>query len=418
MKITVFGAGIIGVTTAYYLHKQGHEVTVLERNESSGLECSFANGGQLSYSHAEPWATPASLKKVPKWLFSSDSPLVMHPSLDPHMWSWAISFFKHCKNEIKDASTKNTLRLALHSRDCFAEIIKETGIEFSYLQKGTLHIFRDNESLAANITQAEFQKKLGCPFQLLNSRAACEQIEPALKHSPLPIVGGIFFPIDATGDVYQFTHNLTKYLEARGVQFLYGRNVLHVLSEGDEISAVMTETGRLESDAFVVSMGAASPILLRKIGINAPIYPMKGYSISVEITDSEKAPTVGLTDQFNKIVYSRLGNIMRVAGTAEFAGYNNNIDPERINTLKRMVMQCFPDAGPLGNTVKEWACLRPSTPEGTPILGNTHYKNLFLNTGHGTLGWTLSCGSADIVANIISGKPQKVDLTGLTLAKY
>ncbi len=223
--------------------------------------------------------------------------------------------------------------------------------------------------------------------------------------------------MDASGDVNAFAVKLANYLHGKGVKFLYGKNAINILSEDDQITAIMTEDGRIESDAFVIASGAASPLLLRKIGINVPIYPMKGYSISIDIENSDKAPTVSLTDQYNKIVYSRLGTVLRVAGTAEFAGYDHSIDPERIATLKRMVSQCFPDAGHM-ETAKEWSCLRPSTPEGTPILGKTAYKNLFLNTGHGTLGWTLSCGSASIVADIIDGKSSEIDLTGLTLGKY
>lgn len=417
MKVTVLGAGIIGVTTAYYLNKLGHEVTVIDRNHTIASECSFANGGQLSYSHAEPWATPASLLKIPKWLVTSDSPLVFHPSTDPDMWRWAISFLKNCTNARKEASTRHTMRLALHSKECFAEIIQDTGIEFSYLQKGTVHIFRDDKSLAASIEQAKFQKTLGCDYEILHTRADCEKIEPSFKYSPIPIVGGLFFPMDATGDVNLFSINLSKYLEGKGVQFIHGKDAINILSEDHEVTAIMTKDGRVEADAFVISSGAASPLLLRKIGINVPIYPMKGYSLSIDIENPEKAPTTSVTDQYNKIVYSRLGNVLRVAGTAEFAGYNDIIDPNRIATLKRMVMQCFPEAGHL-DVARPWACLRPSTPEGTPILGKTNYKNLFLNTGHGTLGWTLSSGSASIVANLVSGQSSQIDLTGLTLGKY
>jgi len=417
MKIIVLGSGIIGVTTAYYLNKLGFDVTVIDRNKQSAQECSFANGGQLSYSHAEPWATPAALRKIPKWLVTKDSPLVFHPSRDPHMWKWALQFLARCTNIKKEQATLDTLNLALHSRDCFAEVIKDTGIEFSYLDKGTLHTFRDKKSLAANIAQAEFQKQLGCDYEILHTRKDCEKIEPALKYAPAKIIGGIFFLMDASGDVNEFTINMTKYLQAKGVEFIFGQNITEILTDGDKVTGVKTDSASYEADNFVVSLGAATPILLRKIGVHVPIYPMKGYSLSIEIEDSKKAPTVSITDQHNKIVYSRLGNILRIAGTAEFDGYNDAVSTNRIGTLKRMVSQLFPECGDI-DSGKEWACLRPSTPEGTPIIGKTKYKNLYMNTGHGTLGWTLSCGSANIISAIISGKTAEVDPKVLSLAKY
>lgn len=417
MKITILGAGVIGVTTAYYLHKLGYEVTVIERNDVSAAECSFANGGQLSYSHAEPWATPSALRKIPKWLFSKDSPLVFHPSLDMAMWKWAVSFLKHCNDEKKEASTKHTLRLAMHSRECFAGIKGDTDIEFSYLDTGTVHTFRDEKSLAANIEQAEFQSKLGCDYEVLHTRADCEKKEPALKHAPADIIGGLYFPMDATGDVNEFTVNLSKYLKDKSVKFIYGESVKDILTDDNKITGFVTDKNTYKADNFVVSAGAASPLLLRKIGVNVPIYPMKGYSLSINIDDMSKAPIAGITDQYNKIVYTRLKNVLRVAGTAEFAGYDNSVVTSRIATLKKMVKELFPNAGDI-ESGRQWACLRPSTPEGTPILGKTSYENLYLNTGHGTLGWTLSCGSAKIVADIISGNKAEIDLTGLTLAKY
>ncbi len=417
MKIIILGAGVIGVTTAYYLNKLGHDVTVIERNEKCASECSFANGGQLSYSHAEPWATPASLRKIPKWLLDKNSPLVFHPSLDPFMWKWALKFLGRCTNKHKEEATIHTLRLALHSKNCLAELLSDTLLDFSYLEKGTLHTFRNAESLNANIAQAEFQKKLGCEYQILHSRADCEKIEPALQYAPAEIIGGIYFPMDATGNVHQFSTNLTLFLQSKGVQFIYGQKIQKILLENDKVTDIITDNGKYSADAFVMSLGASSRLLLKDININVPIYPMKGYSISIDIKNHSKTPVIGITDQHNKIVYSKLGNILRVAGTAEFNGYNDSVSKTRIDTMKKMVGELFPESGDI-DTVTQWACLRPSTPEGTPIIGKTKYPNLYLNTGHGTLGWTLACGSASIVANIISGLDPQIDLTGLSLAKY
>lgn len=418
MKVTILGAGVIGVTTAYYLNKLGHDVTVIERNAESAAECSFANGGQLSYSHAEPWATPAALRKIPKWLVSKNSPLVFRPSLDLNMWKWVVSFLGNCQDDIKAESTKHTLRLAMYSRECFGEIIKDTGVEFSYLNTGTVHTFRDEKSLAANISQAEFQKEFGCDYEILSNRQQCEQKEPALKHAPASIIGGLYFPMDASGDINEFTINLSKMLQEKGVKFIYGESVTEILTEGNIITALKTGNGgNYIADKFIVSAGAASPLLLNKIGVMVPIYPMKGYSLSIDIEDADKAPLVCVTDQYNKIVYTRLKKVLRVAGTAEFAGYNSAVHPGRISTLKRMIGELFPKAGRV-EVGRQWACLRPSTPKGTPLLGETGYRNLYLNTGHGTLGWTLSCGSAKIVADIVNGSKVDFDLTGLTLVKY
>jgi D-amino-acid dehydrogenase len=408
MKILVLGSGIIGVTTAYQLAKSGHEVSVIERNSQSAAECSFANGGQLSYAHVEPWASPALLPKIPKWLVQKNSPLVFNPSADMRMWAWAMKFLACCNSSQAEVSTRKMMLLSLYSKQVFAEIESETGIQYSKISKGTLHTFKDEKLLNANIRQAKFQKELGCDYEVLTSRAACEEKEPALKYSPTNIIGGLYFPCDETGDVREFAVNLAKISADKGVKFHYGTSVVEILTNGDKITGVKTDKGLFTADKYVVCMGAASPLLFNKIGVKMPIYPMKGYSISIDIKNSDKAPTLGITDQSNKIVFSRLGNIMRVAGTAEFAGYNDSIKKSRIDTLKRMTKESFPDAGDIDHA-NEWACLRPSTPDGCPLIGGTKYGNLFLNTGHGTLGWTLSCGSAKLIAHVIDGKKTDIE---------
>ncbi|MCE3232888.1 MAG: Glycine/D-amino acid oxidase [Rickettsiaceae bacterium] len=417
MKILVLGSGVIGVTTAYQLAKRGHEVEVVDRGRASASECSFANGGQLSYAHVEPWATPGLLPKIPKWLLDKNSPLVFNIRADYAMWSWAMKFLACCTSAKAYESTINMMRLALYSKQCFAEIEAETNISYSKISKGTLHTFRNQALMDFNIQQADFQKTLGCDFKVLMSRSACEEIEPALKYSQTNIIGGLYFPIDATGDVCEFSINLATIIKEKGVKFHYGTKISNILVDGDKIVGVKTDKGVLTADKYVVCLGAATPLLLKPIGINLPIYPMKGYSISVKITNSDKAPTVGITDQGNKIVFSRLGDVMRVAGTAEFAGYNDSIKASRIATLKKMAKETFPESGDMDHA-GEWACLRPSTPDGSPIIGKTKFNNLILNTGHGTLGWTLSCGSAKAAADIVEGKNPEIDLTGLNTAKY
>ncbi len=417
MKVLVLGAGVIGVTTAYYLNKKGYDVTVVDRNSQSAAECSFANGGQLSYAHVEPWASPSVLTKIPKWLIKENSPLVFRLRLDPAMWAWALKFLSCCNETQALESAGNMMRLSLFSKESFKELMEDTKISFHHLNRGILHTFRCRKTFDANIEQADFQKKLGCRFEILDSREKCEALEPAIKSSPEGIIGGIYFPDDESGDVNEFTVNLTKVLQSRGVKFEYNTNIQDFNFEGYKIKGVITDKGVLQADKYVVSTGAYSSVLLKKIGINVPIYPMKGYSISIKIKDESKAPKVGITDQGNKIVFSRLGDIIRVAGTAEFAGYDDSVKTNRIKTLKAMVRENFPECGDIDNA-GEWACLRPSTPDGSPIIGETKYNNLFLNTGHGTLGWTLSCGSAKAIANIVHGEEPDVNLKGLNLERY
>lgn len=417
MHVIVMGAGVIGVTTAYYLRKKGYKVTVIERNGESAAECSYANGGQLSYCHAEPWASPDILPKIPYWLLHKNSPLVFRPKADINMWLWGIKFLLCCTKKKAHYTTTNMVRLALHSRSCFKQIDNDEKIEYSKKSTGTLHIFKNEKALKHNITQAKFQKTLGCDFNLLSSREECEKIEPALKYSPAKIVGGIHFPMDETGNVNEFTVNLSKLLQQRGVEFKYNTDIKSIIKDGSKITGIETDKGTLTADKYVMAMGAYSPLMLKKIGINVPIYPLKGYSISIKADNNKYAPNISITDQANKIVYSRLGDIVRVAGTAELAGYSDKIKKKRIKTTKKMAKSLFPLCGDIANA-EPWACLRPSTPDGAPIIGATKYENLYLNTGHGTLGWTLSCGSANIIANIVAGEKPLIDMTGLTIERF
>jgi len=418
MKILILGSGIIGVTTAYYLSARGHEVTVIDRQPGSAEECSYANGGQLSFSHVEPWASPDLFPRVFKWLVKKHSPLVFRPKLDPAMWSWLAKFLSNCNEAKVKETTTNLLRLSLYSKECIHKITNETGLSYAHLTKGTLHIFRNEKNLKAKIEQAAFQKELGCDFELLESREACLKKAPSLTNSPKKIIGGIYFPMDESGDVHEFTVNLAKIAEQKNkAKFIYNTNILKIIKNGGKIDRIETDKGDFTADSYVMSLGAYSPIFLKQVGINVPIYPLKGYSISIPLKNPDAAPKICITDQANKVVYSRLGNTLRVAGTAEFAGYDHTIRNERINTLKRMTRGLFPDSGDIINA-EPWACLRPSTPDSLPILGKSPLSNLFLNTGQGTLGWTLSCGSAKIIGDIIEQKEPDIDLTGLTMERF
>lgn len=407
MKIIILGAGVIGVTSAYYLMRDGHEVTVIDRQSKSASECSFANGGQLSYSHVEPWASPSSLKKIPYWMFSKHSPLVFAPSFDIKMWRWSLSFLRNCTDAKVKETTEKLLKLSLYSKSCFEEIEQLTNIAYNSKRNGIIHVFKDKKMLEENKKQAQFQKEMGCDFEFLSSRQECENIESALKYSPMDIAGGIHFTMDGTGDANEFTSELTKILIKGGVEFLYNTNLKEIELKNNQVSCIKTDKGDFVADCYVAALGVSSPLLLDPIGVKTNIYPMKGYSISVPITNKAATPSVSVTDQENKIVFSRLGDILRVAGTAEFAGYDDSVRKSRIKTIKHMARLSFPDCGDIDNA-KEWAGLRPSTPSGIPVIGASRYNNLFINTGHGTLGWTLSCGSASVISDLIAGRDPKI----------
>jgi len=415
MKIIILGSGLLGVTAAYELGKRGFSVTVLERGAESATETSHANGGQLSYSHAEPWASPNVLPKIPKWMFRDDAPLVLRPRADLQMIKWGLKFLRNCTTSRAEINTVNMLRLGLYSRERLNAIKNETNFNFSHSDKGILHIYGADADLEAGKRQAEFQAKFGGEEKIL-SRDEIFAIEPTLAHTSRAIVGGIHAHHDESGDAQVFCKKLAEIATQKyGVKFEYGINITGIKKEGNKIVAVQTDKGDFVADKYIMSMGSYSSVHLRKMGINVPIYPMKGYSIT--ITANEFCPNVSITDGTYKIVYSRLGDRLRVAGTAEFAGYNDKIREQRIAPIVRAASALIPKAD-WSQEIGKWACLRPSTPDGPPIIGSTPISNLFLNTGHGTLGWTQAAGSATIIADIIEAKPPAILLHGLTLERY
>jgi D-amino-acid dehydrogenase len=334
------------------------------------------------------------------------------------MWSWGIKFLACCNKKKALESSTNMMRLAIYSKEMLKEIEADTDFSYDKGSEGILHIFKSDKDLRNNIEQAKFLKKLGCDYQLLDSRLACEEKEPAFKNSPMNIIGGIHYPMDEKGDIFKFTTQLSDKLQKSGsVEFRYNTDITDINLKNNKIISVSTDKGELEADSYVMCLGVASPIILDKVGIKVPIYPMKGYSISIPIKNYDEAPSIGVTDQSNKIVYSKLGNILRVAGTAEFAGYDDSIQEKRINTLKKMTKELFPNCGDLDNSTS-WSCLRPSTPDGSPIIGRCAINNLYINTGHGTLGWTMSFASSKAISDIIAGKEPAIDLTGLDMRRF
>ena len=415
MKVLVLGSGLLGVTTAYELSRRGHQVTVIDRQPECGAETSYANGGQLSYNHAEPWANPSVLHKLPKWLFRDDAPLVFRPRADWQMMRWGLKFLRNCTTARARVNCVNMLRLGLYSREKMADIRKNSGIEFDWSDKGILHIFGGEKDFDHAKRQDEFQAKFGGEERVL-TRDECLKLEPSLAHTSRTIVGGIHSFQDESGDAYTFCNALAKAAtERHGVKFQQGVAIRNLKLENGNIVAVSTDRGDISADAYVMALGSYSPLYLRPLRIDFPVYPMKGYSITLPAND--RCPQLSLTDGTYKIVYSRLGDRLRVAGTAEFAGHNTSINDKRIAPIVRAAKELFPGAG-WDQEIETWACLRPSTPDGPPIMGHTPYANLFLNTGHGTLGWTQAAGSASIVADVMEGKPPGIVLHGLTMERY
>lgn len=418
MKVTILGAGITGVTAAYVLASRGHEVEVIEREDGAALQTSYSNGSQLSYSHAEPWANPGALIQAIKWLFVEDAPLVLKPRADARMIKWGLQFIANCTNERARINCERMMRIGLYSKEKLTQIRKETNVDFDFGQQGILHVFTKEKSYDAAIKQAEFQESLGCKEHVITKKD-CFDKEPALRHATKDIIGGIYSDIDETGDVHKFTVNLAKYCEDNlGVQFSYGTQILRVNAEHNKITSVTTSRGDVKADAYVMCLGPYTPLLLDPIGVKLPIYPMKGYSVTLPAWDD--APTMSVTDDEKKVVFSRIGDRIRAAGTAEFAGYNTEIREPRIEQILSSVRDLYPaaDTADTMDNIERWACIRPQTPDGPPIVGRTTCSNLYLNTGHGTLGWTQGAGTAYLLADVMEGRETEIKLAGFEMARY
>jgi D-amino-acid dehydrogenase len=413
MKVIVLGAGVIGVASAWYLTRAGHEVTLVDRQPEPGLETSRANGGQISAGHAEPWASPEVLPRILGWLGREDAPLLFRPRADLAQWAWGLRFLRECLPGRFARNTRTLAGLALYSRDCLKALRAGTGIAYDHQAKGILQFCLDQAEFDGVAAHAQAMSRLGIRREV-KTAAECIAIEPALGRSQLPIAGGVFTPEDESGDAHKFTQALAGLAVEQGARFLPGVTIESLESEGDRVVAVRVsgrsgET-RLAADAFVLALGSYSPLLLRPLGIRIPVYPLKGYSITIPLTPgtASLAPVVSLSDEAGKIVISRLGNRLRAAGTAELNGYDGAINPVRCAAIADQVKRLFPGIAD-GVPVDSWAGLRPATPTNAPVIGRTRYQNLYLNTGHGTLGWTLACGSGSAIADIVSGRTPEVD---------
>lgn len=419
MRTLVLGAGVVGVTTAYYLAKAGHQVVVIDRQPGAGLETSFANGGQISASHADPWAGPGTPLKALKWLGREDAPLIVRARFDPALWGWLLRFLGNCTAARNRINTERILRLAVYARDCLAELRADTGITYEEAQRGILHVYSDPREFEQAIPKAKVMSEFGCIREVLDVDG-CVAREPALAESRDKLVGGTFSPDDESGDAHLFTVRLAEICTGMGVQFRYGTQIRRFMAGGDRIMSVATDGGSLtceDYDMFVLALGSYTPLLLKPLGLKLPVYPAKGYSVTIPTGGSDGAPRVAIIDDERKIVYSRLGDRLRVAGTAELTGYDTDLRDERVGSILSAAMDLFPRCGD-ASKAEFWAGLRPTTPDSVPVVGRTPFKNLVLNTGHGTLGWTMCAGSGRVVADVISGRDPDIDLDGLGIERF
>lgn len=393
MKVAVLGAGVIGVAAAWYLRQDGHEVRVLDRREGPGLETSFANGGQISASHALPWAGPGVPLQALKWMLREDAPLLFRLRADPAQWRWGLQFLRECTAERFRENAARLKRLGLYSQAALHKLRQETGIVHDQVERGIL----------------VFHTSAGKSGENWKTPDECVAIEPALAPSRQRLAGGTWYPTDESGDAHKFTVELAKRCVESGVRFEFGVDMKGFSVDSGGIAGMKTATGQLiQADAYVLALGSYSPLFARPLGLHLPVYPLKGYSVTMPVKNPAAAWTVSLSDEAHKLVLSRLRDRLRIAGTAELNGYDTSINKVRCDAIVKRVMDLFPDAGDPSRATF-WAGLRPATPSNLPCVERTKYPNLFLNTGHGTLGWTLACGSGRILADIVSGRRPEID---------
>lgn len=411
MKVLVLGAGVVGTTSAWYLNRAGHQVTVVDRQPVPGNETSFANGGQISVSHAEPWANPHVLPRVIKWLGKEDAPLLWRWRADPAQLAWGLRFLAECLPGRTRRNIAAIVAMSLYSRSCLRALRAELDLHYDHLERGILHFYTNEQEFAAAMQAAKVMREFGLDRETVDVEK-CLEIEPALADARPHLVGGDYTRSDESGDAHKFTRALAEHAKAAGVGFCQNTTVHRSIHAGGKISGVEVEDASgirvLTADAYVVALGSYSPLLLKPLGITLPVYPAKGYSATLQLADGAAAPTVSLTDDEYKLVYSRLGNRLRIAGTAEFNGYNLELNPVRCQMLMQRTRQIFPHLAVQGEP-EFWCGLRPATPSNVPYIGRSTYRNLWLNTGHGTLGWTMSCGSAAALADLMSGRRPEPD---------
>jgi D-amino-acid dehydrogenase len=417
MKVVVLGAGVIGVTSAYYLAEAGHEVVLIDRRPGPGLETSFANAGEISPGYASPWAAPGIPVKALRWLFMHHAPLILKLRFDPAMLRWVFAMLRNCTAGRYALNKSRMVRLAEYSRDELVALRTRLGIAYDHRSQGTLQLFRTQKQFDDSASDIAVLKDYGVAYELLE-RDGCVVAEPGLAATRDRFVGGLRLPGDETGDCHLFTRALADRLPAMGVEILYDTAIEALETEGGRVAGVRTDRGTIRGDAYLAALASFSPGLLRPLGLDVPIYPVKGYSVTVPIADDSRAPVSTLLDESYKIAITRLGDRIRVGGMAELSGFNRALSPRREETLLHSLNDLFPGAAVQGAETNFWSGLRPMTPDSTPIIGATRVPNLFLNAGHGTLGWTMACGSGRLIASLISGTPPPIDHADLALSRY
>lgn len=412
MKILVLGAGVVGTAAAYYLARDGHEVTVVERHAAAARGTSYSNAGLVSPGDATAWASPAALKTFIKSLYTPDLGIKVRLRLDPYFYAWSLRFLFQCTNARVRENTEAKLKLALYSRLCINEISAETGIGYDERARGIMYFFRSQESLDHGVAIYRFLAEHGLQIEVVDRNRLME-LEPGLAAAKDGIAGAVYSPMDQTGDSRQFVEALAAYAEHKlGAKFLFDTNVEDLIVEGDRVAGVKTSAGRLDADAVVIAMGPESGLLGRRNGIDLPVYPVKGYTATVPLTDPSKGPTMGGVDEDRLVAYSRLGDRLRLASTAEFAGFDRSHKPEDFKRLFQTAQELFPGAFD-PQKAEVWAGLRPMMPGSVPVIGPARYKNLYLDTGHGHVGWTMACGSGKFLADLVAGRKPEIDPQGL-----
>ncbi len=415
MDTIVLGGGVIGVTTAYYLAKQGVAVTLIDRQDTVAEETSFGNAGQISPGYSTPWAAPGIPQKAAKWLLQKHAPLAIKPDGSLFQMMWLKQMLANCTVKHYAINKERMMRVAEYSRDCLDSLRAETGVDYEARTGGTLQLFRTQAQLDGVQKDIDVLKDSGVPYELLDADGV-KNAEPALQYAKASFVGGLRLPNDQTGDCNLFTKRLADECKKLGVRFLFGRNIEHIMHEGGQVMGVVVDGDTLQADNYVLALGSYSRQMLLPLGLKLPVYPLKGYSLTFEIEDEKYAPVSTVLDETYKVALTRFDKRIRVGGMAELCGFDLSLNPDRRETLAMVTKDLF-DAGNT-DTAKFWTGLRPMTPDGTPIIGATRYKRLFINTGHGTLGWTMACGSGKLLSDIMLEKTTDISLDGLSLERY
>jgi D-amino-acid dehydrogenase len=416
VRVLVLGSGVIGVACAYELARDGHEVEVVDRQSAPALETSFANAGEVSPGYSSPWAGPGVPLKALKWMFMQHSPLVVRPSMQPAFWRFCLAMLANCNERAYAVNKSRMVPLAEYSRDRLRTLRTELGIRYDERTQGTLQLFRTQQQLDHIGGDVEVLRRSGVPFEVLD-RAGILKVEPALAQVQHKFVGALRLPGDETGDCFKFTQALAAHAQSLGARFRFDTRIDGLQVGGGRITGVFTDSGLLHADRVVVALGSHSTTMLEPVGLRLPVYPVKGYSITLPISDASRAPESTVMDETHKVAVTRLGERIRVGGTAELAGFDLRLHDSRRRTLEHVVTDLFPGGGDVARA-SFWCGLRPMTPDGTPLVGPTPIAGLLLATGHGTLGWTMAAGTGRVVADLVTGRTPAIDVAPLAIARY